>query len=148
MNVWTMIWLGVLIAFLIMEAVTIKLISIWFAAGALVAMLIAILGGPLWLQILAFFTVAIVLFAMLWPVAKKHLNPKIVPTNTDALVGKICTVTQTIDPQEGGRVKVGDVTWSARTEEGAQISAGARVRILEIRGAKVYVETVKKEVEV
>ena len=78
--------------------------------------------------------------------ARKHLKSRLVATNADALVGKLCTVTEEIDPVEGGRVKVGDVTWSARSEE--EIPAGARVKILKIQGAKVFVEQVKKEVEV
>ena len=84
----------------------------------------------------------------LWPMARKHLKAKAVATNADALVGKICAVTEAIDPVEGGRVKVGDVTWSARSEGGEQIPTGTLVKILKIRGAKVYVEQVKKEVEV
>ena len=148
MNVWAIIWLGLMIAFLAMEAVTVKLISIWFAAGALVSMIVSILGGALWLQFLVFFTVSIVLFAMLWPVVKKRLKPKLVPTNADALVGRVCAVVEDIDPLEGGRVKLGDVTWSARTEDGTRISAGTQVKILKIQGAKAYVEPVKQEVEV
>ena len=146
MNLWAIIWLGLMIAFLAMEAATVKLISVWFAAGALAAMIVSLLGGQIWLQVLVFFTVSIVLFAMLWPVVRKRLKPRIVPTNADALVGRVCTVTERIDPLEGGRVKVGDVTWRAHCEK--EISAGTRVKILRIQGAKVIVEEVKNEVEV
>lgn len=148
MNISAIVWLVLVIAFVILEASTVQLICIWFAAGSLAAMIVSLLGGALWLQVLVFFTVSIVLFAMLWPLAKKHLKPKLVATNTDALVGKLCTVTEEIDPVEGGRVKLGDVTWSARSENGETIPTGARVKILKIQGAKVFVETVKKEVEV
>ena len=148
MNLWAIIWLALMIVFIIMEAATVQLISTWFALGALAAMIVSLIGGELWLQVVVFFTVSIVLFAMLWPLAKKHLKPKLVATNTDALVGRVCVVTERIDPLEGGRVKLGDVTWSARSESGAQIPAGAQVKIMKIQGAKVFVETVKKEVEV
>lgn len=148
MNFGAIIWLILLIAFVILEAATVQLICIWFAVGSLASMVVCLLGGPVWLQLVVFFTVSIVLFAMLWPLAKKHLKPKLVATNTDALVGKICTVTEQIDPVEGGRVKLGDVTWSARSEAGTSIPAGAQVKILKIQGAKVFVEQVKKEVEV
>ena len=147
-NISAIVWLALMIGFLVMEAATVKLISIWFAAGSLAAMLVSILGGAIWLQALVFFTVSIVLFALLWPVAKKHLKPKIVATNADALIGKFCMVTENIDPVEGGRVKLGDVTWSARSENGEEIHTGAQVKILKIQGAKVFVEEVKKEVEV
>lgn len=148
MNIWAIIWLALIVVFIIMEAATVQLISTWFAVGALAAMIVSLIGGAVWLQVLVFFTVSIVLFATLWPMARKHLKAKAVATNADALVGKICAVTEAIDPVEGGRVKVGDVTWSAHSEGGEQIPTGTLVKILKIRGAKVYVEQVKKEVEV
>jgi membrane protein implicated in regulation of membrane protease activity len=140
------VWLVLMVAFLIAEASTVQLICIWFAAGSLSALLVGLLGAELWLQILVFFVVSIVLLASLWPVAKKRFNTKRIATNADALIGKICLVTEDIDPMEGGRVKVGDVTWRAHCEK--EISAGIRVKILRIQGAKVIVEEVKNEVEV
>ena len=116
MNIWSIIWLALMVIFLIMEAATVQLISTWFALGSLAAMIVALLGGEIWLQILVFLTVSIVLLALLWPMVRKHLKPKLVATNADALVGRICMVTEAIAPMESGRVKVGDVTWSARTE--------------------------------
>ena len=148
MELMAMIWLALLVVFLILEAATVQLISIWFAAGSLAAMLVSLLGGAVWLQVLVFFTVSIVLFALLWPMARKHLKSKVVATNADALVGKICKVTEPIDPLEGGRVKVGDVTWRAVCDGPEEIPAGTLVEIRKIQGAKVEVSPVKKEVEV
>ena len=148
MEIMPIIWLALMIGFAVLEAATVQLICIWFAAGSLTAMAVSLLGGPLWLQILVFFVISIVLFAMLWPLARKHFKPKLVATNTDALVGRICKVTEGIDPAEGGRVKVNDVTWSARSEDGEAIPAGSQVKILKIQGATLIVEQVKKKVEV
>ena len=148
MNLLAIIWLTLMIVFIVLEAATVQLISTWFAAGALAAMIVNLLGAPLWLQVTVFFTVSIVLLILLWPMARKHIKAKAVATNTDALIGRICPVTETIDPVEGGRVKIGDVTWSARSEQGDTIPVGALVKVLRIQGAKVFVETVKKEVEV
>lgn len=148
MNIWAIIWLVLMVVFIAMEAATVQLISTWFAVGSLAAMIVSLLGAEVWLQILVFFTVSIVLLAALWPLARKHLKPKLVATNADALVSRICVVTEEIDPVEGGRVKLGDVTWSARTESGKAIPVGSQVKILRIQGAKVFVEQVKKEVEV
>lgn len=144
----SVVWLILLVVFIAAEAATVQLVSVWFAVGALAAMVVSLLGGELWLQVVVFFILSIALLALLWPVAKKRLKPKVVATNADALVGRLCTVTEEIDPIEGGRVRLGDVTWSARSENGDRISAGARVRVLNIQGAKVFVEEVKKEVEV
>ena len=147
-NLTAVVWLALMIAFVVMEATTVQLICIWFAAGSLTAMVVSLLGGALWLQILVFFAVSILLLVALWPVAKKHFKPKLTATNTDALIGRICTVTETIDPVEGGRVKMGDLTWSASSQQGNRIPAGAQVKILKVQGVKVFVEEVKKEVEV
>ena len=128
MEVWSVIWLILAIAFVVFEAATVQLLSIWFAAGALVAMLVCRLGGAVWLQLLVFFVVSIALFALLWPMARRNLKRKIVATNTDALVGRICFVTEDIvNAVDGGRVKVGDVTWSALSENGEPIAAGEQV---------------------
>ena len=148
MNIWAIIWLALIVVFLIMEAATVQLISTWFAAGALAAMIVSLIGGAVWLQIVVFLTVSIVLLVLLWPIARKHLKPKLVATNADALIGRVCTVTEEIDPVEGGRVKLGDVTWSARSVSDTQIPAGTLVKVMKIQGAKVFVEQVKKEVEV
>ena len=144
----SIVWLVLLIVFLIVEGLTVSLVSTWFAGGALAALLVSIFHGPVWLQAAVFLVVSIVLLCLLRPVVKKHLKPKIVATNSDSLVGKTCLVTEAIDPMEGGRVKVGDVTWSARTEGDQAIPTGTKVRILKIQGVKVFVETVKTEVEV
>ena len=148
MNIWAIIWLALIIVFLVMEAATVRLISTWFAAGALAAMIVSLIGGAVWLQIVVFLTVSIVLLVLLWPIARKHLKPKLVATNADALIGRVCTVTEEIDPVEGGRVKLGDVTWSARSESDERIPAGTLVKVQKIQGAKVFIEEVKKEVEV
>lgn len=148
MNIWAIIWLALIIVFFVLEAATVQLMSIWFAAGALAAMVVNLLGAEVWLQMVVFFTVSIVLLAVLWPMARKRVKAKVVPTNADALVGRVCTVTEEISPVEGGRVKLGDVTWSARSESGDMIPVGTLVKVLKIQGAKVFVEKVTKEVEV
>ena len=148
MNIWAIVWLVLMIVFIAMEAMTVQLVSTWFAVGSLAAMIVSLLGAEVWLQLVVFFTISIVLLILLFPMARKHLKPKLVATNADALVGRVCAVTEDIDPMEGGRVKLGDVTWSARTETEEPIPAGSHVKILRIQGAKVIVEAVKKEVEV
>ena len=146
MNFGAIIWLVLMVVFIAMEAATVQLISTWFAVGALASMIVCLLGAEVWLQLVVFFAVSIVLLSLLFPMARKHLKPKLVATNADALVNRICVVTEDIDPVEGGRVKLGDVTWSARAD--AVIPAGSLVKILRIQGTKVFVEQVEKEVEV
>ena len=148
MEIMAIIWLVLMVLFMALEAATVMLASIWFAAGSLCALIVCLLGGRLGLQIVVFFAISILLLFLLLPLAKKRLKSKVVATNADALVGKVCKVTEAIDPMDGGRIKVGDVTWSARTYTGVNIPAGRQVKVLKIQGAKVIVEEVKKKVEV
>lgn len=144
----SIVWLILLVVFLIVEGATVGMVSAWFAGGALAALVVSLFPAPLWLQVTVFLAVSVALLWLLRPFVKKRLKPKLVATNADSLIGRVCLVTEAIEPMEGGRVKVGDVTWSARTEGTEVIPAGAKVRILRIQGVKVFVETVKTEAEV
>ena len=149
MEIAVIIWLVLIVLFLVVEAATVGMVSAWFAGGAVAALIVSLLGGPLWLQVLVFFTVSIVLLALLRPMVRRYFQPKLVKTNADSLIGTTCPVVEAIDNLNGtGRVKVGDVTWSARSEAGEAIPVGKQVKILKIQGVKVYVEEVKKQEEV
>ena len=94
------IWLGLMVVFLITEAVcAIHLVSIWFAAGAFVAMIAAALGAGLWLQVTLFLLVSGALLALLWPMVKKFLRPNLKKTNLDSIIGTSGLVTVTIDSE-------------------------------------------------
>ena len=81
-------------------------------------MISAILGAPLWLQVLWFFAVSILTLCLTRPFAKKYVNSRAMPTNADMLIGKECVVTEAIDNVLGtGAVTVGGKVWTARTEE-------------------------------
>ena len=149
MDIAVIVWIVLLVVFLVVEAATVSMVSTWFAGGALLALIVCFLGGPVWLQVLVFFTVSIVLLALLRPLVRKFFQPKLTKTNADSLVGSTCLVVEAIDNLTGtGRVKVGDVTWSARSQRGDPIPAGEQVKILKIQGVKVYVEEAKKQEEV
>jgi membrane protein implicated in regulation of membrane protease activity len=123
------------------------LTSIWFAAGALVALVAALVNGPIWLQVALFLVVSVLCLIAVRPLAKKYLNPVLQPTNADRILGAEVRVTEEIDNLRGqGQVAVGAMPWTARSEDGAPIPAGALVRVLRIEGVKVYVEPVKEEV--
>ena len=146
--VYKLIWFGLLILFGIGEAVTVGLSSIWFALGSLVALIVALLGGPLWLQITLFIVVSILCLLAIRPIAGKHLNNKVEPTNAERIIGKEARVIEPIDNlQATGAVRIDGMVWSARSENDAPISEGTLVRVLRIQGVKVYVEEVKEEVK-
>lgn len=144
------LWLVLLVAFLIAEAACpIHLVSIWFALGSLVALLCAALGAPVWLQITLFVVVSGVLLALLWPLARKFLNPQVTPTNVDSVIGSVGRVTADIDNVEShGQVKLGGMEWTARSTSGDPICAGTEVRVDKVEGVKVFVTPVEAAVHI
>ncbi len=143
MHISAYVWLVLLILFLMAEGATVALVSLWFAAGALAAIIAALLGASVGLQLALFLVVSVVLLAMLRPVLKKYVNPKIQRTNVDALVGQECTVIEAIDNLAAtGRVKMGGMTWSARSIGEENIPAGTVVKIEAVQGVKLLVSPV------
>lgn len=141
------IWFGLLILFIAVEAATVGMVSAWFAAGALAALIISLIGGEIWLQALVFVTVSAVSLALLRPIARKHFTPRITRTNVDAIVGKTCLCVTAIDNLSSqGQVKIGDVEWSARSTTGEPIPAGTQVTVDRVEGVKVYVTPVTVKV--
>ncbi len=144
-----LVWLGLLILFAVGEAVSVGLTSIWFAAGALAALVCALLNGPLWLQITLFIIVSILCLLAVRPLAKRYLNGKVQPTNVDRILGEEAQVTEDIDNIQGrGAVTIGGITWSARSQNGEAIPTGTLVKVLRIEGVKVFVEPVRDRAEV
>ena len=140
------VWLALLLLFAGAEAATVGLTSIWFAAGALCALIAALLGGALWVQIALFLAVSALCLLAVRPLAKWHLNSKVEPTNADRVIGELAQVTEDIDNIHGkGVVVIRGVAWTARSEDGFPVPAGSRVRVLRIEGVKVFVERIPAE---
>lgn len=137
----TVVWLVAMIILLIIEGVVPGLVSIWFALGALAALISALFGAPIWLQIVWFFLVSIISLALTRPLAKKYVNSRVQPTNADAVIGKDCIVVEDIDNILGvGAVVVGGKTWSARSvDENVKPRKGETVKALRIDGVKLIV---------
>lgn len=140
-TVYQIVWLALLIIFAVAEAATVGLTSVWFAIGSLGALVCALAGGNIWLQLGIFIVLSLVCLVALRPLAKKYLNNRVEPTNADRVIGQEARVTQAIDNIQGsGAVTIGGVTWTARSEHDTPIPAGAMVRVLRIEGVKVIVE--------
>ena len=139
----TIFWLAAFIVFAIGEAVTVGLVSVWFAVGALAGLFAAALGAGLWLQIVIFLGVSALALALFKPLSSKFLKPKVSATNADRVIGSPALVTETIDnTQARGQVKVNGQIWSARSAQDVVIPTGRDVKVLRIEGVKVIVETV------
>jgi membrane protein implicated in regulation of membrane protease activity len=144
----SLFWLVLIVVFLAMEAQTVTMVSLWFGAGALAAMITALCGGQLWLQAVIFFVVSIALLASLRPLARKYFTPKITKTNVDSVIGSQGYVTAEIDNLAArGQVKLGAMEWTARSTSGAPIAAGTRIRVDRIEGVKVFVSPAEVPVQ-
>ncbi len=138
-------WLALLILFSVGEAVTVGLTSVWFAVGALGALLCALFGGTLWLQLGVFLALSGLSLALARPLAKKFLSPGYSATNADRVIGQEALVTQTIDNLHGqGQVNIAGQTWTARSQDDTVIPAGTLVRVLRIEGVKVFVSPINE----
>lgn len=142
----TTFWLIVMVLFLAVEAVTVGLVCIWFAAGSLIALLAAMCGAQLWLQIVVFLIVSAATLYFTRPLVKRYVNSKVEPTNADMVIGKECRVTETVDNIAGtGAVYVDGKTWTARSENDEVIQAGTLVTAKSIDGVKLIVAAPEKE---
>jgi len=145
MNWAVVIWFALMVAFLVAEAACpIHLVSIWFAVGALAAMIVGLLGGALWLQITVFVLISAVLLALLWPLVRKYMNPRLTATNVDSVIGSTGLVTIGIDNLSAvGQVKLGGMVWTARSTSGEAIAEGTTIRVDRVEGVKVFVSPVQ-----
>lgn len=136
-------WLLFAIALGMLEAFTVDLVAIWFAIGATVAIIPAMLGLSFWIQLVVFLIVSLLTLAFTRPVAKDVLKVRKTSTNADSVIGMVGIVTEEIDNlEERGRVRVNGLDWSARSDDGAPIARSERVLIKGIQGVKVIVERV------
>jgi membrane protein implicated in regulation of membrane protease activity len=147
MNPAVMVWLIAIIFFLGVELSTVTLTSIWFAAGALAAMLVAMFDGNIIVQIIAFLIVAFGLLYATKPWSKKFIDTKKESTNADRAIGEHVRVIERISNlDQTGRVMYNGLDWTARTEDDKiTIEQGELVRVLQIAGVKLIVERVEEE---
>ena len=135
-------WVVALVVFLIVEAVTAGLVSIWFVFGSLVALICAALGAAVWLQIFWFVIVSVATLVLTRPLVKRYVDSRSVATNADRSIGRAAVVTERIDNLAAtGAVKLDGVVWTARsTNDAVAIETGERVTVRAIEGVKLIVE--------
>ena len=137
----SVVWLVLMVLLFIIEVATAGLTVIWFALVALAALIAALFGAQIWLQVLWFLVVSI---ATLWftrPLALKYLNGRSVATNADRVVGMEGVVCEDIDNLAGtDAVKLDGKEWTARSDSGANIPSGSVVKVRRIEGVKLIVD--------
>jgi membrane protein implicated in regulation of membrane protease activity len=136
------IWLIVTIVLSVIEIFTMGLVTIWFAAGAAVALLLSLIGTPVAIQVVAFLVVSIAVLVLVRPIAQSHFNNRIKKTNIDAIIGRKLIAKTDIDNLHGtGKVDMDGSTWlAASSVDNIVIPAGEEVVVKEVRGVKLIVE--------
>ena len=139
-------WLAALIVFLVIEIITLGLTTIWFAGGALVATILAVLGTSVWVQIIVFIIVSCVLLIFTRPIAVKYFNRDRVRTNVESMVGREAIVVSEVDNLQGiGRVTVGGQEWAARNvDESTPLKVGTVGIVRAVDGVKLIIEERKE----
>ena len=137
----TIIWIAAIIIFGVGEAGTAGLVSIWFVIGGVGGLIVSILGGQIWLQVVVFFLVSIAALFATRPLVRKFSTARATATNADRVLGAVGRVTETIDNTiPTGEVYVDGKRWAARSETGAVIKPETLVRITRMEGVRLFVE--------
>lgn len=142
-------WAALTVILVIVEAVTVQLVTIWFAVGSLAAVIANLAGANTVWQCIIFVAVSLVVLVLTRPYVKKAIEKRAVPTNADRCLGKEAIVSEKIDNRAGqGQVKIGGVEWTARSEDDSVIEPNEVVVVKKIEGVKVIVSKIKSHVSV
>ena len=134
------VWAVAAAVFIVIELITYGIASIWFALGALCALVAAVLGAPPWLQALWFALITAVTLLLTRPLVRKYINGRAQPTNADRVIGMEGMAVETVDNLSGtGAVRVDGKIWSALSAGGETIPSGTAIRVRSIRGVKLVV---------
>ena len=134
----SLLWLGAAVLFGVLEAMTVALVSIWFVAGAVAALLASLFTSSFVVQFCVFALVSAASLAISWPLLKKRRDARPVPTNADLNVGRTATVIEPIAPDRPGRARLDGVDWTARAE--VALEKGSLCTVKAVEGASLTVE--------
>ena len=145
MSVDPIFWLLAAIGFVVLEAMTLNLVSIWFAVGSAAALLSCLVTGSFRVQAVVFIAVSAVCLLAFKPLAKRlHKQPT--PTNGDRALGREARVLTPVSSQQTGRVRLDGVDWSARcATPGDTLTPGQACRVTEIHSTLLIVEPILTE---
>ena len=133
------IWLALAVIFLIIEAITVGLATIWFAAGAFAAFVLSLLNVPVLAQVVIFLAVSCCLLVFTRKIFVEKLRTGSESTNVDALIGETGIVTEEIRPLTVGQVKINGQVWSALGKDDETIEKDRLVKVIAIEGVKLMV---------
>ena len=135
-------WFIAFVILLVIELATVNLVTIWFAIGAVAAIITTLFTDSLLIQCIVFVVVSVISLLITKPLIKKFKKFEVEPTNSDRVIGKVGDVTKKIEKNKYGEVKVYGNTWTASSKD--VIEVGERVKVLSIDGVKLIVEKEEK----
>ena len=139
------VWLGIFVLALAIEALSPELVSIWFAAGAIVSLIVFFIpGAAWWIEVIIFIVISATTLLCLRPLIKKFMKRSIVNSNVDEMIHKKGKMIKGCDEYNHGEVKINGVIWTAQSsDEKTPIDAGALAEVLSIDGNKLVVKEIK-----
>ncbi len=141
------LWFGAALLLAVLEVVSLDLVLIMFAGGAVVGAVLSLMGAALWVQVLGFSATSALLLVALRPFLLRHLRDRVplVETNAAAHVGRLAVVVAEVS-ERGGRVKLSGEVWTARTENDEVLGVGAEAQVVRIAGATAVVTAAHDDV--
>ena len=140
MTMWIWIWLGIITLCVIIEAITMELVSFWCIFGGIVALILAICKVPIEVQWITFGLVSLVLLLSLRKISLKYLVKKEEHTNLDAEFGKTAELLTDIKKNENGTIKIRGIVWNVTTNDNSELPAGTIVKLVNLEGNKYIVK--------
>lgn len=138
------VWIAVIVVAVVVEALSVQLLSIWFALGGVVSLILSLFDVSQNIQIIVFTAVSVLSIIIFWPLARKLNKKGYEKTNVDRFVGKTAVVTEDISNiNAAGQVKVDNQIWTARSVNGNNISEGTMVKVEKIEGVKLIVSALE-----
>ena len=143
-----LIWLGIMILLLIIEAITVGLATIWFAAGALAALIASMLGVGILGQLFLFFIISLTLLIFTRPIAVRYINPHKVRTNYEDTIDKTVKITSCVNNMdETGSAVLNGLEWTVRMEDdGIILKEGALARVVAVEGVKLILVPAEEDI--
>lgn len=136
----TFFWLILLFIFVIIEALTVHIVSIWFALGSLCSIIASAMGAQIWAQAVIFAVVSAAAIILTRPLVKKFILPKSTPTNFEQIIGQTAVVCEEINNTNStGAIRINGLEWTARSENSQVIENGCEVTVVKIEGVKAIV---------
>lgn len=142
MDPYIVLWLVLMIIFIVVELITVGLTCIWFAAGSLLALLLAVAGAGFPVQIIVFFAVSFLLLFFTRPWAQKYINGRTQRTNSESLIGETIRISERVSNiDQTGAAVVNGQEWTVRTAaDHVVLEKGSLAKIVQIQGVKLIVE--------